>query len=123
MRLPVRGTITAHYGTKRPDGPTWKGVFIQTATRAEIRAVANGRIVFADTLRGFGNLLIIDHGSQYMTIYGNLQSFTKQVGDPIKGSDVIAYAGNSGNNEQIGLYFEMRHNGRTFNPLDWVTTR
>ncbi len=123
MKLPVKGTITAHYGSKRADGPSWKGIFIESALGADIRCVANGEVVFADWLRGFGNLIIVDHGAQYMTIYANAQTLRKKVGDNVKGGDVIANVGNSSDNTQTGLYFEMRHNGRAFNPMDWVTTR
>jgi septal ring factor EnvC (AmiA/AmiB activator) len=123
LRLPVRGTITAKYGSKRDGGPSWKGLFISAPEGAEIRAVAEGKVVFAEALRGFGNLIIVDHGGQYMTIYGNAQALFKHVGDAVKSGDVIAGAGNSGGNEQTGLYFEMRHRGRAFNPLDWVTIR
>ncbi|MCL1886533.1 MAG: peptidoglycan DD-metalloendopeptidase family protein [Betaproteobacteria bacterium] len=123
MKLPVKGTITAHYGSKRADGPSWKGIFIQTDHGADIRCVANGEVVFADWLRGFGNLIIVDHGAQYMTIYANAQTLQKKVGDNVKGGDVIARTGDSSNNSQTGLYFEMRHNGRAFNPMDWVITR
>jgi septal ring factor EnvC (AmiA/AmiB activator) len=98
-------------------------LFIRTAEGAEVKAVADGRVVFADWLRGFGNLIIIDHGSQYMTIYGNNEALLKRAGDVVKTGDVIANAGNSGGNEQSGLYFEMRHQGRAFDPLEWVTIR
>lgn len=123
MRLPVRGAITAKYGAKREDGPSWKGLFISAPEGAEVKVVADGKVVFADWLRGFGNMVIVDHGSQYMTIYGNAQALFKQVGDAVRTGDVIAGAGNSGGNVQTGLYFEMRHRGRAFNPLDWVTIR
>jgi septal ring factor EnvC (AmiA/AmiB activator) len=123
LRLPVRGDLTAKFGSKRGDGPSWKGLFIQTSEGAEVRSVAGGRVVFADWLRGFGNLIIIDHGSQYMSIYGNNQAVLKHVGDAVKTGDVIASAGNSGGNEQSGLYFEMRHQGRAFDPLGWINIR
>lgn len=123
LRLPVKGDLLAKFGSKRGDGPSWKGLFIRAAEGAEIKAVAGGRVVFADWLRGFGNLIIVDHGSQYMTIYGNNQSVLKRAGDAVKTGDVIASAGNSGGNEQTGLYFEMRHQGRAFDPLGWVTIR
>lgn len=123
LRLPVRGDLTAKFGSKRGDGPSWKGLFIRAAEGSEVRAVAGGRVVFADWLRGFGNLIIVDHGSQYMTIYGNNQSVLKHAGDVVKAGDIIANTGNSGGNEQSGLYFEMRHQGRAFDPLDWVTIR
>jgi murein hydrolase activator len=123
LKLPVRGTITAKFGSKRDDGPSWKGLFIRTNEGAEVKAIASGKVVFADWLRGFGNIIIVDHGSQYMTIYGNNQTLFKHAGDAVKGGDVIAGAGNSGGNEHSGLYFEMRHRGRAFDPLGWVTIR
>jgi septal ring factor EnvC (AmiA/AmiB activator) len=77
-------------------------------------------VVFADWLRGFGNLIIVDHGSQYMSIYGNNQSLLKRAGDIVKAGDPIASAGNSGGNEESGLYFELRHQGAAFDPAGWV---
>ncbi|MDP5008459.1 MAG: peptidoglycan DD-metalloendopeptidase family protein [Glaciimonas sp.] len=123
LRLPVRGELLNRFGSKQGDGPTSKGLFIRAAEGTEVKAVAAGRVVFADWLRGFGNLIIIDHGNQYMTIYGNNQSLLKRPGDAVKPGDVIASAGNSGGNEQSGLYFEIRHQGRVFDPISWVTTR
>ena len=123
LRLPVKGDVLAKFGSKRGDGPPWKGLFIRTPEGVQVKAVASGRVVFADWLRGFGNLVIIDHGSEYMTIYGNNQAVLKRAGDLVKAGDVIANAGNSGGNEQSGLYFEMRHQGRAFDPLAWVTVR
>jgi septal ring factor EnvC (AmiA/AmiB activator) len=120
LHLPVRGELLARYGSKRDDGPNWKGLFIRAPEGADIKTVAAGRVVFADWLRGFGNLIIVDHGNQYMTIYGNNQALLKHAGDPVKAGDVIASAGNSGGNEQSGLYFEMRHQGRAFDPLGWI---
>jgi murein DD-endopeptidase MepM/ murein hydrolase activator NlpD len=87
---------------------------------ADVRTVAGGRVVFADWLRGFGNLIIVDHGSQYMSIYGNNQSLLKRAGDIVKAGDPIASAGNSGGNEESGLYFELRHQGAAFDPAGWV---
>ncbi|HJV87215.1 MAG TPA: peptidoglycan DD-metalloendopeptidase family protein [Noviherbaspirillum sp.] len=121
LRLPVKGDLVARFGGKRGDGPNWKGLFIRTAEGAEVKAVAGGQVVFADWLRGFGNLIIIDHGDQYMTIYGNNQAVLKRVGDIVKTGDTIASAGNSGGNEQSGLYFEMRHQGRAIDPQAWLS--
>ncbi|WEF32363.1 peptidoglycan DD-metalloendopeptidase family protein [Pseudoduganella chitinolytica] len=120
MRAPLSGRIAAKFGSKRGDGPSWKGVFILAGEGTEVRAVAGGRVVFADWLRGFGNLIIVDHGSQYMSIYGNNQSLLRRAGDVVKAGDVIAAAGNSGGNEESGLYFELRHQGRAFDPAGWV---
>jgi septal ring factor EnvC (AmiA/AmiB activator) len=123
LRLPVKGDLVAKFGGKRGDGPSWKGLFIRAAEGTEVKAVADGQVVFADWLRGFGNLIIVDHGSQYMTIYGNNHAVLKRAGDIVKSGDIIARAGNSGGNEQSGLYFEMRHQGRAFDPLGWINVR
>lgn len=123
MHLPVEGELAARFGTGRGNGPSWKGLFIRTQEGAPVHAVAAGRVVFSEWLRGFGNLIIVDHGNQYMSIYGNNQALLKRAGDPVKAGDVIASAGNSGGNEQSGLYFELRHQGRAFDPLGWMTSR
>jgi len=120
LRAPVSGKVEAKFGSKRGDGPSWKGVFIRAAEGADVRAIAGGRVVFAEWLRGFGNLIIVDHGGQYMSIYGNNQSLLKRAGDIVKAGDPIASAGNSGGNEESGLYFELRHQGRPFDPVGWV---
>lgn len=120
LRSPMAGKLAAKFGAKRGDGPSWKGVFIRAAEGTEVHAVAGGRVVFADWLRGFGNLIIVDHGGQYMSIYGNNQSLLKRAGDIVKAGDSIASAGNSGGNEESGLYFELRHQGAAFDPAGWV---
>ena len=124
LALPVRGELGGRFGSPRSDGGiTWKGVFIAAKGGDEIRAVAPGRVVYADWLRGFGNLLIIDHGDSYMTLYANAESLLKQVGETIRGGDTIATVGNSGGNAESGLYFEMRHAGKPFDPMTWVKLR
>lgn len=123
LRLPLRGNIHIKFGAKRGDGPGSKGLFILAGEGAEVKAIASGRVVWANWLRGFGNLLIVDHGNQYLTIYGNNQSLLKRAGDAVKNGDTIAYAGNSGGNEESGLYFEIRHQGRAFDPLPWVSLK
>lgn len=123
LRLPVAGEVTAKFGGRRGDGSGGKGLFIRAGEGSAVKAVADGRVVFADWLRGFGNLLIVDHGSQYLTIYGNNQALLKRPGDPVTGGETIARTGNTGGSEESGLYFEMRYQGRAFDPLGWVTTR
>ena len=121
LSLPVRGELKGRFGSPRADGGlSWKGVFIASQPNQEVRAIAAGRVVFADWLRGFGNLLIIDHGGGYMSLYGNNESLFKQVGQAAKGGETIAAVGNSGGNTDYGLYFEMRHQGKAFDPLSWV---
>ena len=121
LRLPVRGELRNRFGSPRPEGGvTWKGLFIAAKAGDDVRAVAGGRVVYADWLRGFGNLLIIDHGEAYMTLYGYNETLYKRVGDAIRGGDPIAAVGNSGGNADSGLYFELRHEGRPLDPLRWV---
>jgi len=124
LRLPVRGDITGRFGSKREDsGVSWKGLFIRTSEGSDVKSVANGRVVFADWLRGFGNLIIVDHGAGYMSLYGNNQAVLKQVGDEVKGGETIAAVGNSGGNETSGLYYELRRQSRPFDPLSWSNLR
>jgi septal ring factor EnvC (AmiA/AmiB activator) len=121
LRLPVRGELTNQYGAKRSDGGvTWKGLFIRADPGTEVRAVAAGRVVFADWIRGFGNLAIVDHGQNYLSIYGNNETLLRQVGNPVAAGDAIATVGNSGGNPESGLYFELRYEGRAFDPMKWV---
>ncbi len=122
LTLPVKGEVSNKFGNARPDSTVlWKGLFLRAAANQPVKAVAAGRVVFADWLRGFGNLLIIDHGKGYMSLYGNNETLYKQVGDVLRGGDTIAAVGNSGGNEDSGLYFELRHEGKPLDPMKWVT--
>ena len=121
LRAPVTGQLAAKFGAKRDGGPSWKGVFIKAPEGADVRAIAAGRVVFAAWMRGFGNLIIVDHGSEYLSIYGNNQSLLRRAGDAVKAGDPIAAAGNTGGGEDSGLYFELRHRGAAFNPAGWVS--
>jgi len=124
LRLPARGELINRYGSPRSDsGLSWKGLFIRSASGQEVRAVATGQVVFAEWMRGFGNLLIIDHGQSYLTIYGNNEALLKQVGDTVRAGDAVATVGNSGGNPESGLYFEIRYQGKAFDPLRWVTLK
>ena len=124
LNLPVRGDVTNRFGSSRSDtGVSWKGLFIRAIEGAEVKSVASGRVVFADWLRGFGNLIIVDHGSGYMSLYGNNQSILKEVGDDVSAGDQIAAVGNSGGNESNGLYYELRRQSKPFDPLSWSVIR
>ena len=121
LRLPVRGELVGRYGAQRSEGTaSAKGVFIRAPGGESVRAVATGRVVYADWMRGFGNLLIVDHGDAYLSIYGNNESLLKQPGDAVTLGEAVATVGQSGGNEETGLYFELRHLGRPFDPLSWV---
>jgi len=121
LRLPVRGELVGRFGTQRTIGTaSAKGVFIRAAEGEQIRAVGPGQVVYADWMRGFGNLLIVDHGEGYLSIYGNNESLLKQSGDAVALGEPLATAGQSGGNEETGLYFELRYLGKPFDPLSWV---
>ncbi len=122
LRLPVKGELTNRFGSPRIDGgTTWKGLFIRSPEGQPVRAIAPGRVVYADWLRGFGNLLILDHGEGYMSLYGNNETLLKRIGDAVTGGDVVASVGNSGGNPDSGVYFEIRHKGSPLDPLNWVS--
>lgn len=120
LRLPVRGELVARFGSPRNEGRSAsKGVFIRTTEGQTVRSVAPGRVVFADWMRGFGNLLIVDHGEAYMSVYGNNEALLKQPGDTVSVGDPIATVGSTGGSAETGLYFELRHLGKAFDPLSW----
>jgi septal ring factor EnvC (AmiA/AmiB activator) len=122
LQWPVAGRIIQPYGAKHASGDLQSsGVLIATVAGADVHAIANGRIAFADWLRGFGLLLIIDHGDGYMSLYGHNRSLYKDVGARVKRGEVVAAAGSSGGRTQDGLYLELRKDGRPFNPTAWFS--
>ena len=124
LKLPVRGELMNKFGSTREDsGVSWKGLFIKAAEGADVKSVASGRVVFADWMRGFGNLIIVDHGSGYMSLYGNNQSVLKHEGEEVNAGDTIAAVGNSGGNESNGLYYELRRQSKPFDPMSWSIIR
>jgi len=124
LNLPVRGDVINRFGSSRSDtGVSWKGLFIRASEGSEVKSVASGRVVFADWMRGFGNLIIVDHGSGYMSLYGNNQAVLKQVGDEVNAGDNIAAVGNTGGNESNGLYYELRRASKPLDPLSWSVIR
>lgn len=124
LGLPVQGEVAHRFGSPREDsGALWKGIFIRAQAGEAVKAVASGRVVFSDWLRGFGNLLIIDHDDGFMSLYGNNEALYKQVGETVRGGDAISTAGNSGGSPDYGLYFELRYQSRPFDPLSWMTKK
>jgi septal ring factor EnvC (AmiA/AmiB activator) len=123
LRLPARGEILGRFGAARAGGGVWKGLYIRAPEGNEVRAVANGRVVYSEWMRGFGNLLILDHGAGYLTVYGNNQSLLKTVGDRVVGGEVVGTVGSSGGEAHSGLYFEIRHQGAALDPMKWVSLK
>ncbi len=116
---PARGRIVERFGSTRLGSLQWQGVVIGAKEGLPVRAVSHGRVAFADWMRGYGYLLIIDHGGGYMSLYGHNQSLHKDVGDWVSAGDTIATIGSSGGNDRSGLYFEIRRDGKPQNPSRW----
>jgi septal ring factor EnvC (AmiA/AmiB activator) len=107
----------ARFGTDRPEGGVWRGVLLRATEGASVQVVAAGTVVYANWLRGFGNLIIVDHGQQYLSVYAYNQSLLKQVGDTVKTGETIALAGSTGGQVDSALYFEVRHRGSAVDPV------
>jgi len=118
---PVQGSITASF--QRRNGVHYNGIVIQASEGTAVTAVHSGRVVFADWMRGFGNLLIIDHGDQIMTLYAHLQQFSARPGQQVSRGDEIGRVGSSGGQASPSLYFEVRHSGEPINPQRWIARR
>ena len=120
LTWPVVGKVRKLFGRKRAGGQvSWNGVLIRAREGNNVRAVARGRVAYADWLRGYGLLVILDHGDGYMSLYGHNQSLYKETGDWVEANEVIAAVGKSGGQQSSGLYFEIRHNGKPSNPVKW----
>ncbi len=120
LRRPVSGKIANRYNAQRIGGLRWTGLFIQSEEGKTVRAIHYGHVVFSGYLRGMGLLTIIDHGNQYLSLYGHNQTLKVGVGDWITPGQTIATVGNTGGQQRSGLYFELRYKGRTQNPSTWV---
>lgn len=120
LELPLDAKIVAHFGEiQQPSGLRWQGLLMAAPQDKPINAVFNGRVIFADRFRGFGLLLILDHGDGYMSLYSHNKLLFKQLGDWVNSGELIASVGNSGGLAKPGLYFEIRHNGVPEDPLLW----
>lgn len=120
MRWPTRGKLRRLFNHWRSVNKVrWQGVIINNKEASPVYSISHGRVAYADWLRGYGLLTIIDHGNGYMSLYGHNQSLLKEVGDWVDTGDIIAKTGRSGGRRKAGLYFEIRKNGRPINPTKW----
>jgi septal ring factor EnvC (AmiA/AmiB activator) len=119
MPMPVKGRVRHAYGQPRTAGLRWQGWLIGAANGSEVRAIAYGRVAFSDWLRGYGLLMIIDHGDGFMSLYGNNESLLNEVGDWVEPGATISTVGTSPLNGN-GLYFEIRRNGKVMDPAVWL---
>jgi septal ring factor EnvC (AmiA/AmiB activator) len=121
---PSGGRLRHRFGTPRGSGDlSWKGVLIAAHPGTPVTAVSHGRVAFADWLRGFGLLMIIEHGDDYMSLYGHNELLFKDVGDWVDAGDLIGKVGSSGGHSSTGLYFEIRHRGKPVDPMRWCGGR
>lgn len=120
---PVAGRILDAFGSAGPDGRRSSGVLIGADTGSEVHAIAHGRVAYADWLRGYGLIVIVDHGEGWMSLYAHQEALLREVGDWVDGGDVLGKAGASGGQSQVGLYFELRHDGRPVDPARWLAAR
>ena len=120
MKLPVRGKISTRFGGTDESGRRISGWLIQADSGSEVHAIARGRVAYADWLKGYGMLLILDHGDGYMSLYGYNDALRKEVGDWVSAGDTIATSGSSGGQKSPALYFELRLQGKPINPKSWL---
>lgn len=123
LRWPVDGSFLAQYGQERAQGVRWEGVLLATERAADVRAIAAGRVVYADWLPGLGLLSIVDHGGGYLSLYGHNDALRRSAGESVAAGDVIASAGDTGGSSRPALYFEIRQGGRPVNPAPWFARR
>jgi septal ring factor EnvC (AmiA/AmiB activator) len=123
LTWPVAGQVTAKFGDNRASGVRWEGLVIATERDAPVKAVAAGRVVYADWLPGLGLLAIIDHGEGYLSLYGHNDRLLKAVGESVGTGEAIAAAGDTGGRAAPELYFEIRRDGKPVDPAPWFSTR
>ena len=118
---PVSGGLLASFGGTLPDGRRSEGVLIGAPAGSQVKAVADGTVVFSDWMTGYGMILIIDHGNGYMSLYAHNDGLLREAGDSVKRGDAVATVGTSGGQDVPALYFELRRNGSPVNPSGWLT--
>lgn len=121
LPIPLSGNTVYRYGTPRADGRLrWEGMVYRSNRGTPVHAVHRGTVVFANWLRGFGMLTIIDHGNGFLTLYGYVDDLLKTEGDVVESGEIIAHAGQSGGQTFDGVYFEIRHRGVAVDPRPWL---
>ncbi|UPW19087.1 peptidoglycan DD-metalloendopeptidase family protein [Agarivorans sp. TSD2052] len=117
---PLKGKVLHSYNSKNQGQTRWQGIVIDSHPGTDIQAIASGNVVFADWLRGYGLVVAIDHGEQYLSFYGYNQSLNAELGQRVSAGQTIAYAGNTGGQSTNALFFQIRHQGKTQDPRKWL---
>ena len=120
---PLRGSLLQRFGENRQGGMPSRGIVIQTAEGAAVKSIADGQVIYADWLKGYGWVIVLDHGAGFMSLYGHNQNLLKKPGARINAGETIAQAGMSGGQSIAGLYFEIRNKGEAVNPLQWLSQK
>src|SRR5690606_4270912 len=120
LPYPVKGEVLGRFGAQRPEGGLWRGIVLRSNEGTPVRVIEAGKVVYSNWLSGFGNILIVDHGAKFLTVYAYNKSLLKQVGDIVHAGDTIATVGATGGQVDPGLYFEIRHQSTPVNPLLWL---
>jgi septal ring factor EnvC (AmiA/AmiB activator) len=117
---PTQGSLGRRFGSRQnPQSLPEQGVFIRAEMGGDIRAIAPGKVIYAEWLKGFGLLMILDHGKGYMSLYSHCNTLNNKVGDIVSAGALIATVGNSGGFQETGTAFEIRYNGRPLDPHQW----
>ena len=119
LNWPSKGKLAHRFGQRKHGGINWKGVLISASEGTSVNSIDNGQVVFADWLKGYGWVIVLDHGQGFMSLYGHAQTLLKDVGDMVREGESVALVGQSGGQADSGLYFEIRHKGRAVNPIKW----
>ena len=119
LKWPSKGRISRSYGSRKEGYLTWKGVLLSLPSGRTVKSIHHGKVLFADWLKGYGLVTIVDHGQGYMSLYGHNQALMKSVGDMVEAGEPIALSGQSGGQAQSGVYFEIRYQGKPVNPKTW----
>jgi septal ring factor EnvC (AmiA/AmiB activator) len=120
LAWPVKGKVNRVFGRQKQWSELrWQGVLIEAPVGSHVRAISGGRIAFADWLRGLGNIIIIDHGNSYLSLYGHNESLFMSAGEWVEAGDIISSVGSSGGQNKSSLYFEIRNKGKPQNPTTW----
>ncbi len=119
LNWPSKGKLAHQFGQRKHGGINWKGVLISASEGTAVNSIDNGQVVFADWLKGYGWVIVLDHGQGFMSLYGHAQTLLKDVGDMVREGESVALVGQSGGQADSGLYFEIRHKGRAVNPIKW----
>ena len=120
LSWPLRGKLLVGFGAREANDRTSNGIVITANEGTDVHAVSHGRVVFADWMRGFGLLLILDHGEGYMSLYGYNEALLKDVGDWVNSGEVVANSGATGGQKAPGVYFELRAQGKPVDPRGWL---